>query len=496
VNLVVLLDMAAAGHDDRVALGPLRGGTTFAELSRRAYGGAAVIRERAAEQLVFLGRNGPGAAHALLAAAVAGVPFAPLNYRLPAERISALIDRFSDPLVIVDPDYTAALGPDRSWCTTAEFFELAGTRELGVAADSEDDAPAVLLFTSGTTAEPKLVSLTHGNLASYVMGTVDFGAAAAEDCALATTPPYHVAATASILTNLYAGRRVVYLPDFDAAQWLQTVRSEGVTTAIVVPTMLSRIVDELAGQPANVPDLRLLSYGGSRASPTVVEAAMSLFPDTGFCNAYGLTETSSTVALLGPDEHRVAVASDDPAVRRRLSSVGHPVPGIDIEVRDENGQALPAGGVGELFLRGAQVSGSHGGENSPAADGWFATRDRAFVDEDGFLFIEGRLDDTIIRGAENIAPSEIEDVLRRHPGVADVAVVGLPDEQWGQRIVAAVIRRDGTDEDPAALREWARARLRGSRTPDEIRWVTELPYSPTGKLLRREVVADVAALAP
>jgi acyl-CoA synthetase (AMP-forming)/AMP-acid ligase II len=226
---------------------------------------------------------------------------------------------------------------------------------------------------------------------------------------------------------------------------------------------------------------------------------MALFPDTGFCNAYGLTETSSTVALLGPDEHRQALASDDPVVRRRLSSVGHPVPGVEIEVRDEAGRPVPPGAMGELWLRGPQVSARYGSDASLDADGWFATRDQAYVDDKGYLFIEGRLDDTIIRGGENIAPSEIEDVLRRHPAVADVAVVGVPDEQWGQQIVAAVVRRPGVDAaalEAETVRDWARAHLRGSRTPDRVLWVGELPYSPTGKLLRREVVADAAAAAP
>jgi acyl-CoA synthetase (AMP-forming)/AMP-acid ligase II len=499
VNLGVLLDMAVAGYGDRVALGSVRGGTTFADLGRRARGGAGVIREHGAGHLAFLGRNGPGAAHALFAAAAAGVPFVPLNYRLPADRINALIDRLDVPLVIVDPDYATVPAVGQSRCGTAEFLDLADTVDPTEPIDARDDAPAVLLFTSGTSAEPKLVTLTHDNLTSYVLSIVDFAAADTADCALATTPPYHIAAVASILTNLYAGRRVVYLPDFDAAQWLRVVRDESVTTAMVVPTMLSRIVDSLAGRAADVPDLRLLSYGGSRVSPTVVEAAMALFPDTGFCNAYGLTETSSTVALLGPDEHRQALASDDPVVRRRLSSVGHPVPGVEIEVRDEAGRPVPPGAMGELWLRGPQVSARYGSDASLDADGWFATRDQAYVDDKGYLFIEGRLDDTIIRGGENIAPSEIEDVLRRHPAVADVAVVGVPDEQWGQQIVAAVVRRPGVDAaalEAETVRDWARAHLRGSRTPDRVLWVGELPYSPTGKLLRREVVADAAAAAP
>lgn len=497
MNLVVLLDMAAAGHGDRVAIGSVRDGITFADFGHRARRGAGVIRDSGASDLLFLGRNGPGMAQALFAAAVAGVPFTPLNYRLPAERIDALIARFDAPLVVVDPDYVDVLGASVGRCVTADFLARADAHDEVAAADPDDAAAAVLLFTSGTSAEPKLASLTHGNLASYVVGTVDFGTADEADCALATTPPYHIAAVASILTNLYAGRRVVYLPDFDAAEWLRIVRDEAVTSAMVVPTMLSRIVDELDGKPADVPRLRLLSYGGSRAAPTVVEAAIALFPDTGFCNAYGLTETSSTVALLGPDGHRLAIASDDPLVRRRLSSVGHPVPGVEIEVRDAAGWPLPAGEVGELYLRGPQISSRYGDVASLDADGWFATRDQAFVDDEGYLFIEGRLDDTIIRGGENIAPSEIEDVLRRHPDVADVAVVGVPDEQWGQLIVAVVVRRSDSDAalDPEALRAWARGQLRGSRTPDRIEWVSELPYSPTGKLLRRVIVADVATPA-
>jgi acyl-CoA synthetase (AMP-forming)/AMP-acid ligase II len=489
MNLNLLLEMAAGGHGDRIALGGSTDGVSFAELGKRAHGGAAVIRAHDAAHLLFLGRNGVAMPQLLFAASAAGVPFTPLNYRLPAERIAALIDRFENPLVVVDADYAAAIGPDRTSFHTDEFIAATGhPTEAGDSEYLDDDVPAVLLFTSGTTAEPKIVSLSHGNLASYVVETVEFGSAASDDCALATTPPYHIAAIASALTNLYAGRRVVYLPDFDAAEWLRLARDESVTSAMVVPTMLSRIVDELDGRPANVPQLALLSYGGSRAAPSVVEAAMALFPDTGFCNAYGLTETSSTVALLGPEDHRSAVSSDDPDVRRRLSSIGRPVPGVEIEVRDESGRALPPDHVGELWLRGAQVSG---GLLDP--DGWFPTRDRAYVDSSGYIFVEGRLDDTIIRGGENIAPSEIEDVLRRHPAVSDVAVVGLPDDQWGQLLAAAVVARVGARADSDGLRAWARGQLRGSRTPDRIYWVDALPYSATGKLLRRDVVAQVDA---
>ena len=495
MNLRLLLGMAADGHRNRIALGTRRNGITFSELARRAAVGAALVREEGARHLVFLGRNGPAVPQLLFAAVGAGIPFTPLNYRLTADRLTRLAARLDDPLVLADREYEGVIRSRRSRRADDFLAALDGPGQSG-RPDPDlppgDDATAVLLFTSGTTSEPKIVPLSHDNLASYVVETVEFGSADPADCALSAAPPYHIAAVAAVLSNLYAGRRVVYLPDFDACRWLHLVREEEVTSAMVVPTMLSRIVEYLGGRHADTPSLRLLSYGGSRAAPSVVEAAMAVFPGTGFVNAYGLTETSSTVALLGPDDHRTAISSGDPEVRHRLTSVGRPVPGIEIEIRDDAGRVIPPGQRGELWLRGPQVSGRYLG-SATALDpaGWFPTRDLAYVDSGGYLFIEARLDETIIRGGENIAPAEVEDVLRRHPEVADVAVVGVPDEQWGERMVAAVVRRSGATANAQDVREWARARLRGSRTPDEIHWVAELPYSPLGKLLRREVIAGL-----
>jgi acyl-CoA synthetase (AMP-forming)/AMP-acid ligase II len=349
-----------------------------------------------------------------------------------------------------------------------------------------------VLFTSGTTAEPKGVVLRHANLFSYVTSTVEFGHAEPTDAAIVSVPPYHVAGVGSVLTNVYAGRRLVYLDDFTPKRWLALVREQGVTQAMLVPTMLARIVDHLGDQVADVPSLRSIAYGGAATPRPVLERALRSFPGVGFTNSYGLTETSSTVAVLGPDDHRLAVAATDPRVRERLGSVGRPVPGMELAVRDALGHDLPTGEEGELWLRGAQVSGEYLGElGAGPDDGWFATRDRAWIDAGGYLYILGRLDDTIIRGGENIAPAEIEAVLLEHPSVRDVAVVGLPDDEWGQCTVAAVSVAAGADLTEEDVRIWARGRLRGSRTPDRVVFRAELPYNPMGKLLRRQLVAEL-----
>src|SRR5699024_9080378 len=201
---------------------------------------------------------------------------------------------------------------------------------------NDPDDVALLLYTSGTTAAPKAAVLRHRHLTSYVLTTIAFGGAAAEDCSLVSVPPYHIAGVAHTITNLSAGRRVVHLSRVTPEDWLDTVTSEGVTQALVVPTMLARVVERLDEAGADRgPGLRSIAYGGAPMPTRIIERALELFPDTSFVNAYGLTETSSTIAVLGPEDHREAVASDDPAVRARLGSAGRAVPGIELEVRDD-----------------------------------------------------------------------------------------------------------------------------------------------------------------
>jgi acyl-CoA synthetase (AMP-forming)/AMP-acid ligase II len=225
--------------------------------------------------------------------------------------------------------------------------------------------------------------------------------------------------------------------------------------------------------------------------PRVIEAALRAWPHVDFVNAYGLTETSSTVAVLGPEDHRAALAAEDPEITARLASVGRVVPGIELELRDDAGNPVPVGDPGHIWLRGEQVSGEYAGSGSAVdARGFFDTRDAGRLDAEGYLFLQGRVDDTIIRGGENIAPAEIEDVLLRHPDVADVAVIGIPDDEWGQRLAAVVVASAGAAPDAEELRAHVRATLRASKTPDEIVFRDELPRTPTGKLLRRELVAD------
>ncbi|GAB91778.1 ANL family adenylate-forming protein, partial [Gordonia rhizosphera] len=370
--------------------------------------------------------------------------------------------------------------------TPERWLELVSKPVEPVVVD-DSDAPAVIIYTSGTTAAPKGVLLRNENLTSYVFGSVEFANATEDEAALVSVPPYHIAAVANVISNLYAGRRTMVLEQFTPEQWLSTVRDEAVTNALVVPTMLARIVESEADK--DIPTLRNLAYGGAPMPSRVIERALELWPQVGFVNAYGLTETSSTIAVLGPDDHREAMVSDDASIRARLGSVGRPLPGVVIQIRAEDGELLGPLEVGRICVAGEQVSAEYAGIGRVTDEqGFFDTRDKGYLDADGFLFVGGRADDTIIRGAENIAPAEIEDVILRHPDVLDVAVVGVPDDEWGQRIEAAVVLRPGAEVDSHVLRDHVRKTLRSSKTPDRFVYWNEVPRTETGKLVRRHVV--------
>jgi acyl-CoA synthetase (AMP-forming)/AMP-acid ligase II len=492
VTIRLLLDMAAEATPDRVAVVDGERALTFAGLAAQAAHGSSLITASGHHSLAYVGTYSTAVPALLFAAAGAGVPFAPLNYRLSADRLAALVARLDVPLVVAEKRYADALSANgRPVLTTAEWFARAAEPRHDLAPAGSDDQAAVLLFTSGTTAAPKCAVLRHSHLLSYALGTVEFGHAAETECALVSVPPYHVAGIGAALTNLYSGRRIACLPDFTAAGWLDLVRRERVTHAMVVPTMLARIVEHLDGADANCPSLVSLAYGGARMPTPILRRALAAFSGAGFVNAYGLTETSSTIAVLGPDDHRAALSGTGPD---RLASVGRLVPGIEAQIRGPNGSPLPSGVEGELWVRGSQVSGEYDGLGSVIDnDGWFPTRDRAVLDPEGYLYLAGRADDTIIRGGENISPAEIEDVLLLHPEVREATVIGIPDDHWGERLAAVVVPVPGHRPNADELRRYVRGRLRGSRTPDEVIFRTELPYTATGKVLRRQLISELTA---
>ena len=492
MNIAMLLEMAAEAEPTRVVLGSKRGGVTATDLLQQSQRAAIYFENTSAGSVGYFGVNSDLLPVALFGAALAGMPFAPINYRSPDEQLAVILGRIADGLMVADNSEIERLLScgARQVVTKDDLTAILNKAVTGVHPFVDPEEIGVLLFTSGTTSEPKAAVLRHRHLVSYIISSVDFLACEPTEAQLICVPPYHIAGIAAVLSSLYAGRRIIYLPAFDPDAWVRLAADERITHAMVVPTMLGRILSAMEDSGVELPLLRHLSYGGGRMPIELIERTMRDMPQVDLVNAYGLTETSSTIAVLTPEEHREAFASDDPTIRAHLSSVGRPLPSLEVEIRSANEVNLPTGEKGEVWVRGEQVAGEYVGHSVLTEEGWFRTRDSGWFDAQGFLYIDGRLDDVIVRGAENISPGEIEEVLASHAAVKEAAVIGIPDAEWGEAVAAVVVLLPGRLATERQLQDWIRKRLRSTKMPCAVEFRDELPYSETGKLLRRTLRSE------
>ncbi len=493
MNIMLLLEMAASAAGDRLALGERADGLTYERLFELSGRASTEFRQLGVERVVYVAESSPALPVALFGAAWAGLPFVPLNYRLADDRLRLILARQAPAIVLCDPGTEHRLAGIEGLApvTVGGFLtSISGLAPAEPDWSHEPEDVAVLLHTSGTSGEPKAAVLRHRHLSNYVIGSVEFLGAGEGEATLVSVPPYHIAGISAILTAVYGGRRLVQLPAFSPDEWVYLARHESITHAMTVPTMLGRILDAIdpttGGDGLGLPSIGHLSYGGGRMPVPVIQRALALLPGVDFVNAYGLTETSSSIAILTPDDHREALSSDDDALRARLGSVGRPLPTVEITVRDGDGELVGPGVHGEIWVRGEQVSGEYHGATGGAADGgWFKTNDEGYFDEAGYLYVEGRLDDVIVRGGENLSPGEIEDVVLQHPAVRECAVVGVRDEEWGEVVAAVVVPHPGATVDVGELCDFVVAHLRSSRRPAIVDVRDELPVSDTGKVLKR-----------
>jgi acyl-CoA synthetase (AMP-forming)/AMP-acid ligase II len=441
------------------------------------------------------------------AAAKAGLTFLPLNYRAKEAEIEYMVntagakvllvgDRYVDLLARLSPKFSdtrlVALGDgDGKIPRLKDLIAKAEPDESE--AEVEDEDVSVLMYTSGTTSLPKGVMLSFRDFTAYVTANVEMADGSDRGAFLVCAPFYHIAGTTAMMTNLWTGRKMVVMAQFEPRAWLGLMEQEKVTHAFVVPTMMKQLLDEPGFPQAEFSSLTNLAYGGAPMPIAVIRRAIAAFPkNVGFVNAYGQTETTSSLTVLGPDDHRIEGAPDEVEKKlRRLNSIGRPLPDVEIRVRNDDNSFLQAGEVGEIIIRTPRIMKGYAGREDDAAlaDGWRATGDLGWVDEDGYVFFAGRKDDMIIRGGENIAPAEIETVLMSHPAVDEAAVIGIPSVEWGQTVKAYVVLRAGQRANAQDLIDFCRTRLASFKRPEVIEFIDALPKNALGKILRKELHA-------
>jgi acyl-CoA synthetase (AMP-forming)/AMP-acid ligase II len=346
------------------------------------------------------------------------------------------------------------------------------------------------MYTSGTTALPKGVLLSYGGFVEYVFSTTEPGTEETTDVVLLVAPIYHVAGCSALMTAVFGAKLLVIQRQFEPTAWLEAVQNEKVTNAFVVPTMLKRILDHPDFDKYDLSSLQMLSYGAAPMPLPVIRRAIEKFPKTcSFMNAFGQTETTSTVTLLGPEDHRLEGTEEEIQKKlTRLASIGRPAEDVTLLILDENGNAVPPGTIGEIAIRVPRAMSGYWKREEETSktlvDGWIRTRDMGWIDEDGYVFLAGRMSDMIIRGGENIAPEQVEGVLNSHPAVDECAVIGIPSEDWGETVKDIVVLKKDASVTEHELIQYCKQHMSSFKAPESVEFTDELPRNSVGKILK------------
>jgi len=471
----IAADRPAIIEDDGTA-------TTFAEFDAMVRASAAWVaaRTRPGDRVAVVADNGLDYARLYYAVPRAGRILVLINQRLDAAEQQAQLDAVTPALILGDRKYLRELNgcaavpfDDREW------VDAPGAAPINLPAPDTDD-PAWLLFTSGTTGVPKAVVHSHRSILAAVRGTVSGRAVSPGGVYLLPFPMCHIAGY-NMLVHHAVASTVLPVATFRPETFVAAVNAHAVTSCSLAPTMLHSLLDYLDDTGSDLPSLRDIAYGSSAIAAGLLRRALDRL-DVGFHQGYGMTETGGNLAFLGPAEHRAGAAGDTAV----LSTAGHPHDDVEIRI----------GSDGEILVRGAQVATRYWPDRPATENGWLHTGDIGRIDDAGRLVVSDRLKDIIITGGENVSSREVEDVLSAHPEVNQVAVVGVPDEHWGEAICAVVVPRAGGRPTADELIAHVRARLTAFKRPRHVLFVDTLPLTSNGKVakqvLRQRVHATVS----
>jgi acyl-CoA synthetase (AMP-forming)/AMP-acid ligase II len=485
----------AAERGSKIALRFGAEAVSYAELEqrvRRVANGLIAAGVGPGDRVAYLGKNTLAYLEYFLGAARARAVVVPVNWRLAEAEVAYILGNARPKHLLVETPFealAASLAPDLRRLATGEAF--AAWRDAASDADQpgalEWSEPLLQLYTSGTTGRPKGAVLTHRSLFGLRADPTVHPAWyqwSDTDVSLIAMPVAHVSGTGWAIWTLQHGACGVIAREFDPHAVFDQIVEHRISKLMMVPTAMQIAVRHPRARSTDFSFLKYIYYGGAPLPEALLAECIDVFR-CGFVQMYGMTETSGTITALAPEDH-------DPTKGARMRSVGRPLHGVAIKIIDEQGAVVPVGETGEIATR--SLANMAGYFELPAAtaetvdaQGWLRTGDAGAVDAEGFLYLRDRVKDLIISGGENIYPAEVENAIFGHPAVAEVAVIGVPDEKWGEAVKAVIVPVPGASQDDAAVIAWAAQRIARYKLPKSIEWVPSLPRNHTGKVLRREL---------
>ncbi|MGE4364620.1 MAG: long-chain fatty acid--CoA ligase [Mycolicibacterium sp.] len=482
---------------------------TFADVGDRVSrlaGGFRSLGASPGDRIAILSLNSDRYQESLLATVWSGCVTNPVNIRWSAAEIAYALRDSDSRILLIDDAFLPMLpelrrefpglgdvihcGDGVAPPECLAFEDLLGVSDPVTDAHRSGSDLAGVFYTGGTSGHPKGVMLTHDNLMTSAMGALASGFFLTSGGPLLhAAPMFHLADLAIWLEQVIRGGTHVFIPSFKPEGVLDALQRHRVSDLLLVPTMVQMLVDHPALPVYDTSALQMVMYGGSPIAAALLERAAKRLPTASFVQAYGMTEVSPIATLLSPRDH------DDPVLRR---SGGVAAPHSEVRIVDEDDVEVPRGDVGEITVRGGHVMAGYWGRPEDTATalrgGWMHTGDAGYMDERGYVFVVDRIKDMIVSGGENVYSVEVENALARHPAVAACAVIGVPDERWGERVHAVVVPSaaggaDARNLDPEELREFCRSLIGGYKAPRTVEVVAALPLSAAGKVLKRELRA-------
>jgi fatty-acyl-CoA synthase len=489
--------MALIDNDHRWTFSELSGLTT--KLANAFVNCGLAVDDRVA----FLGKNRAIYGAILVAVSRAGLTIAPLGWRLTVPELCYIVNDTAAKMLICEPDFADTAVEVQSQCPKLHTIYATKTGCQHATIDdlmSEHDGPATLpaddidrsalqLYTSGTTGNPKGVMICNRNLFGLRAGVeaagFDWTSLYADDKALVAMPIAHIAGSGYLALTLHGGIPAQFIPEFTPDAVIEAIE-DGASHVFLVPTAIQMVINTPRAASTDFSPLRFMHYGASPMPLALLKQAMNVL-QCGFVQHYGMTETTGTFTCLHPDDH-------DPKGNKRMRSAGLPVPGVEVRIVDDNNQPVAVDEVGEIVTRGKNNMIAYWQQPEKTAetvdaDGWLHTGDAGYMDADGYVYIHDRVKDMIISGGENVYPAEVENVLYSHEDVLEAAVIGVPDDKWGEAVKAVIVAKSGHEIDPENIIAFARESLAPYKTPKTVEVIPAMPRNASGKILRRELRA-------